>query len=449
MTDIIFSFDTEDYVNPKCADGIIRSAELLREYGYRGCYNIVGYMADALVEWGREDIVENLKKYHEIDYHSHRHSHHPTINEITDRADYQGAYEDLRWEESRGIRKVKELFDVGFLPAACPPGNSTSYVAHYLYADLGFPIYDGDEIYDSVRSRPVSTCNIWGTHYNKALENMLFTATEKSLRAYLDEKVATRDLFTFYHHPQRAYGTTFCDIDNFKGVNTPKDQWKETVLHTEEEIETFYKNYRILLELIKNDSRFRVITYKELASRLNDRESRILTRADLPVLRAQLTEKFFPVTAPESYCLADLFHACREFLCGKDEHRCGKVYGFLDTPYAVTEPVTLSASDLIATAKALRADGFLPEYIYVNDQKIGPADWMRAAMAVILDGAETVTVSPDAWQIDLDQFPMYRDLSYKNTWVHCASLEDNFLSKRFRLQSWTIRLPKGTRRTIF
>ena len=74
---------------------------------------------------------------------------------------------------------------------------------------------------------------------------------------------------------------------------------------------------------------------------------------------------------------------------------------------------------------------------------------MRAAMAVILDGAETVTVAPDAWQIDLDQFPMYRDLSYKNTWVHCASLEDNFLSKRFRLQSWTIRLPKGTQRTIF
>jgi hypothetical protein len=33
--------------------------------------------------------------------------------------------------------------------------------------------------------------------------------------------------------------------------------------------------------------------------------------------------------------------------------------------------------------------------------------------------------------------------------MHTKEFEDRYLSHRFRLQSWTIRLPKGTERKIF
>ena len=51
MTYLVFSFDVEDYINPNAADGILWSAELLRREGIRGCFNIVGRLAEALVSW--------------------------------------------------------------------------------------------------------------------------------------------------------------------------------------------------------------------------------------------------------------------------------------------------------------------------------------------------------------------------------------------------------------
>ena len=74
---------------------------------------------------------------------------------------------------------------------------------------------------------------------------------------------------------------------------------------------------------------------------------------------------------------------------------------------------------------------------------------MWAALA-ILEGAESYTIRPGLpKQIDLGEFPIVRELSYKNTWIHAKTLEDKFLSERLRLQAWTIRLPRGTDRFIF
>ena len=81
MTNVIFSLDTEDYINRDAAEGILRTAQLFRRENIKGCYQIVGMLAEALVEWNRQDIIDELREYHEVDYHSNRHSHHPTINE--------------------------------------------------------------------------------------------------------------------------------------------------------------------------------------------------------------------------------------------------------------------------------------------------------------------------------------------------------------------------------
>lgn len=90
MTNIIFSFDTEDYVNADGADAILAVAEILRSENIRGCFNIVGRLAEALEAWGRQDVIEALK-YHEIETHSLAHSYHPTINKYTDLPDFNVA----------------------------------------------------------------------------------------------------------------------------------------------------------------------------------------------------------------------------------------------------------------------------------------------------------------------------------------------------------------------
>ena len=447
MARILFSFDTEDYINEYGAEGILRLAQIFKEEGLIANFVTVGLMAEALVKWGRQDIIAAMKE-HEIVYHSHRHSMHPTINEYTDRADFYGALADFIKDETIGVKKVCDILGVSDMPAVAPPGNSTSYVAHYGYAKMGFPIYSGDDLIDAPHSRPIYACNILTTYYKKAFDDWFLTITEDEMRTYLDQKVAQRDLMIFFHHPQRAYCKHFCDIDNFYGENVPEEKWIESPRYTAEETETFYNNIRTFLRMVKADPRFTVVTYSEVLEQSRE-DTRVIDKATLAELRTQLDEYFFPVTTPNSYCVADVFNACREMLCGATTHTCGEVYGFLDAPFAITEPVTLQKKHIVKAAQTLSGEGFLPEYIYVDDKKIGPADFMRAALAVLLDGAEEVTVNPGPWQIDMDQFPNLRDYNYHNTWVHCKSLEDKYLSNRFRWQSWTFRLPRGTARKIF
>lgn len=448
MTNVIFSFDTEDIINERGTDGIIRCASILREEGVKGCFNIIGLLPDALKRWKRFDVVEELK-YHEIDFHSHSHSIHPTINEYTDKEDFNEALEEFLMDESAGIEKVKDFFKRDALPAACIPGNCTSYVAHYGYDKLGFKFFSGDDIYDKINYRPIYNCNTVSLHYARSLDGVLFKLDKNGIIDFVNETARGKHTMIFFHHPQRAFCKTFWDADNFNKKNTPKEQWKKSEIHNPEDTEKFYENFRFLVRFLRDDGDFNIITYDELSKTTQESE-RIITKEELADIRKQLDFSFFPVTVPNSYCITDIFFACRSLLLGSDTHVCGKVYGFLSEPYMAKEQVTLTYEDAVNIAKAINADTFLPTEFCIGNKTIGPRDLLDAFFAFLLDGATEYTVIPNQmWQIDLNQFPSLRDLNYKGTWIHADSLNDNYLSNRLRLQAWTIRLPQNSKRTVF
>jgi len=445
MTKIVFSFDVEDYVNPHAADGILYCAEILRKTGIRGCFNIVARLAQALVKWGRTDIIEALK-YHELDLHSLAHSYHPTINEYTDLEDYEAAKALFLQNETKARDIISDIFGVDTFFAACPPGASTSYVAHYGYAEMGIPLYVGDHLTDPVRGRNISNCNLLCTDYHLYLDNFLRESSKEEIDAVFEKAAVEKDMYVLAHHPQKGLVVEHPDILNFNGENTPEAEWKMSTPRPKEESDRFYENFAYLAEKLKNDPRFEIITYEDLAKEIL-RNPRVIRKEELPMLKAQIDEYFFPVTVPDSYCISDILLACRDFLGGAETHTCGTVFGFLDVPYAIDHPVTVSAEDIRASAGAF-GDGFLPTSVMAGAQKIGPADWLRAALEVLC-GAETVTIMPAPWQIDMDQFPKIRDMNLKGSWIHAKSFEDKYLSQRYRLQSWTYHLPKGTQRKIF
>ena len=448
MTNVIFSFDTEDIINERGADGILRCARILREEGVRGCFNIIGLLPNALKKWGRDDIIRELE-WHEIDFHSHAHSIHPTINEYTDKADYHEALNEFLRDESAGIEKVKAAFGREYLPAACIPGNSTSYVAHYGYEMLGFKFFSGDDIYDKVSYRPIYNCNTVSLHYARSLDGVLFKLSDGEIADYVNETARHKHTMIYYHHPQRAYCKSFWDADNFKCKNTPESEWIKSEIHNSEDTERFYENFRSLVRFLRDDGDFEILTYSDLATKLKENE-RIIGLKDLPKIRNQLDEYFFPITTPNSYCITDIFQACCEFLLGKDEHICKRAYGFLYEPYVATQEVTITRSDAIKIVSKIKFDDFLPSTFYANGKAIGPRELLDALFAFILDGAESYTTTPNKqWQIDLDQFPTLRDLNYKGSWIHAETLNDDYLSDRLRYQAWTIRLPKDTQRKIF
>ena len=444
MTYLVFSFDVEDYVNPNAADGILWTAELLRRAGVRGCFNIVARLAEALVEWGREDVIEALK-HHEIDLHSLAHSYHPTINEYTDLADYDAALAEFLRQEGEARRIIGEILGEEAFPAACPPGSSVSYVAHYGYAEMGIPIYTGDLLVDVAHGRPIHNCNVTSLDYHIYLEKFLLQNDRAGIDAHLERVAQSMETYIVAHHPQMAIIDRFCDLINFNGENVPREQWRLSHVRPPEVTARFYENFEYMVNKIKSDPRFRIVTYRELAQIYDDGE-RVIDRAQIPAIRAQLEEGFFPMTLPQSYCLTDMMYACRDLLLGKEKHVCGKVYGFLEEPYAIAEPTVLTAQEITAAAAQI-GDGFLPTVIRVGDRQIGPADWLRAALCVLC-GEETVTLTPAPWQIDMDQFPPIRDMKLDGGWIHRADFRDEHLSRRARLQSWTYRLPRGSARYI-
>lgn len=446
MTKLIFSFDTEDFTSSKNADAIITEAEILRSEGVRGCFCMVGLLAKQLKAWGREDVLRALE-HHEIDLHTYGHTLHPMLNEYTDIEDAYEAISEVVRREGEAIRLIKDATGCERVYTAVPPGNQKSYAAMYAYADMGIPIY-ADTFCDTDDGRGVYYCGIYHMNYTYSMENHFFSDTVDMDK--LLDRFARCDHVVIYTHPHASLVSECWDILNYDKENLREfGDFIEAKARPAYEIENFYRNMREFVRRVKADSRFRITTYSAVADELSSEESgeRVITLSDIPALRRQISESLFPVTLPDSFSLADIFHACRALLCGEDMYVAGKIYGFLSVPYAVGEALTLSADDIKASAKTIPADGFLPEKICVGGIDIGPADWMRVALAV-LDGEEKVCLMPDTALPSLDALPRLKGLNFKGTWRHSDSFEDRYLSERLRLQSWTMRFRRGYSRYV-
>ncbi len=459
MTDIIFSFDTEDLANIAGLDGILYAAEILRKHHVRGCFQTVGRLAEMLEREGRTDIIEAMK-YHEIDDHSLMHSLHPTVNELTDLEDFDRAHDLLMERQRENHDILRRIFGVDRIFDFCPPGFSVSYVSHYVAADLGLPVYAGGVVYDRVHRRPAFYCNVLSTPYDRCLEFTIFdrdenmnvrrVLSEEELAEIYDAVAKDHALEVTYHHPSMALYSEWWDMVNCVGKNPENGVMKESRKTPEEAVKLFYQRFDWLVGYLKNHPSFRITTFEELAKQY-PAAGRVVTPEDLPGLKAQLEEKFFPVTLPRSLCMTDIYHACRAFLQGKESYECGYVYGFSEEPFAIKSPVTVTKAEMEESAKRLPSYGWLPRSIIVGSSILGTADWLRAALAV-LSGQETVTVEPGEWQIDLNQFPRLRDICFNPCqWPieTPETLKDEVLTKRAKLQSWTIRLPQGTNRLVY
>ncbi len=443
MTDIIFSFDTEDFTSSRSADGILYEANLFKEEGVVGCFQVVGLLAKQLKEWGRTDVIEALS-HHEIGTHTYGHTLHPMINEYTDIEDFYKAQDELIRQESLGIDYIKENIGVKDIWSACPPGNQKSYVAMYGYHKMGIPIY-ADTFCDTAEGTGAFYCNIFHVYYAFGIEWFLRNATDEQIKEKLDE-LAKREIAVIYTHPNMVIKNDFWDAINYHKENlVPFGQWIEAEDLPKEITETVLANMRKLIRFIKADPRFRITTYSALAAELEKEGARIIKRDDIPNLYKSLKNALFPVQEPISLSLSDIMLACRDILLGKDEHICGDVFGFLSKPYEITKALLVSAQDIISACDQIKDGEFLPEKIKVGNEFIGPADWLYGAMEVIL-GAEQVNILPKAQLPSLDCMPEVRDSAFKGTWQHSDSFEDNYLSDRLRYQSWTMRFRDSSKK---
>ncbi len=446
MTDIIFSFDTEDFTSELALDCIREEAELLTEEGVRGCFCVVGLVAKRLAEDGRQDVIEALKK-HEVHFHTYSHSVRPIMDVMTDIEDAELATALAKAREDLGLQYLRKAFPNAEVLTTCPPGNETSYAAMYAYADLGLKIYAGT-CCDTVDGQGAYYCNMYHMAYTEPLDAFLFRGGDKELAEILDS-AAKKKHAILYTHPNMLRFRQFWDDANYRYKNPHVfGAWKACEKRPEEESKRFLDNYRKLIRMIKQDERFRVTTYKEIWEQELARGFRSIKRADLPEIRAKIRKCLYPLQNPCSLSLADVFEACRFFLqkegtardiaCEEEVYDCGKVYGFLQEPRGITEAITVTAEEMLESVGHMNTSGYLPTKIVVGEHILGPADWLKAALGVLC-GEKTVTILPGTQMPSLDALPGVRDCALKDTWLHPEAFEDEFLSERLRLQAWTMR----------
>ena len=436
MTEFIFSFDTEDFTSNEAADAIYREAEILREEGVRGCFCLVGLLAEQLVNWGRNDVIEALS-HHEIANHTYGHSMHPLLNEYTDIEDAKEAIRRVMETERKSIDAIKKATGRCDIYAAVPPGNQKSYAGMYGFYKLGLPIF-ADTLSDTEMGDGTFYCNVYNLNYTRSFETFLFNElTDGDMMAVLDE-LTTKKRVIAYHHPNMAIFPEFWDKLNYYKENLSEfGKWIYPERRPLEVTERFYDNFRRFVRLVKADGRFKITGYEEIAKRLSAEGERRITPADAPQILEKLKERFGYISHPVSLCIADCMLAARDFLLGKESHACGEVFGFLDTPYAITEPTSVTKDELVKSAEAIKDGEFLPSEIFVGGKRLGPADWIFAALEAVC-GKDDIKILPKEQLPSLDVIPRTKHARFTG-WMHSDEFEDKYLSKRLKLQGYTLR----------
>ena len=444
MTEVFFTFDTEDYTSPLAWDASVREANLLKKYGIKGNFNVVGYLAREWMRNKRYDVPETLKE-HVISFHSLRHSYHPTICEYTDLENYNEAKQLFYEQEMQGMGMVKAATGVFNFPAACPPGMSLSYVAMYEYAEMGIPLYLGSA-FRFEDGQSVWLCNGLHTNYDYYLENLfieghIYDVDRYEVKSFLDHIAGKKRVF-LATHPTRAAHSDFWDLVNYKRENKhPMYQWDPAPVYEHGEGEVFFEKFEELIKALQADDRFVIRDTEWLAKKVTDQAAaRVVTKDQLPEIKRQLNERFWAVRLPSgTFSIADCFAAAAHF-CNSDEpFRPGKVRGFLSDPLGVTAPVKLTADEIRTLAAKYVPDVFLPTQYQIHGRAIGPADLLFAMLDTAL-GAEEVTLTPRAQMPELTgDYEELAKLHLNRRWVHSLDFEDKYLSHRLRLQTWTLR----------
>ena len=437
MTQVLFSFDTEDYTNPGADEAVLRLAQALTAEGVRGCFNIVGEMGIALEERGRADIIRALEA-HEIDFHSWRHTWHPTVVEYGDCEDWNAGYVRFLNEERRASQAVKRIFRRDALFAAVPPGNCIASQAPYVYHDLGIPVYSGS-LFKQTRGKTIWYCNQLNLENNLYLDDVLWNEGAEAFLKRADQYLDYERVIVCMH-PNMSMYREFWDALNCKGTNQVEfGHWRFPERRTREEIDRFYQGFSQIVRYFKTTPGYELVTYEDIWKEERDRRHPLSPKRLVSALRKAKERFFFVEEGGETFSLAELYEACVHFAGGGrgDFTPRGK-RGPLEKLFSLSTPAAVTAEDIRREAANRQVFDQAPSSLRVGQTEMGPADFMWAVLEM-LEGKEEIALSPFDCTIHTEDYYSFDKFVLKNTWMHPEDFEDRYTTERLRLQAWTIR----------
>jgi hypothetical protein len=443
MTQVLFSFDTEDYVNIEAEEAVLRLAQTLSDEDVQGCFCVVGEVAAAWRQRNSRAVLDALRA-HEVDAHTWRHSWHPNIVEYSEDPDWDGSLARFLREERYAFDLVMDVCDRERIWAFVKPGNSLSAQGIYGYTLLGAPIF-GDSFVDANKGRGTWYCNAFNLNYDFSLERL----QDHGLAPFeerLDEW-ATWERLILYAHPCKLVLTEFWDAQNMFHHNPPSwGDWAPSPRRTREEVERFFALFRELIQRLKRHGGFEFATYEPVWREYQASIHRQLPKEELlPLLQGAARELTWQRAADGTgFTPAELFAAAVHVLAGRiDPFPAWGVMGPVNDPTAQSDvpsqgALTLAAEDIRRAAATMEPIVYVPATVQVGRATLGPGDMLRA-MAQVLTGAQEIILHEGP---QVPKAAARPDLAHHQTssqWCHPPEWTSEIVDNRLRWQSWTLR----------
>lgn len=213
MTDVVLSFDCEDYRTPQAADAELWWARNLSERGMRGSLQVVGELVRSLAASGRTDVLAAMEA-HEIGFHTDLHSQWPSHPEAVADLSLADGIARILATEADGMATLAKAFR-RWPVSYCSPGDSWTPASVLAMARMGVKVFCNFQLEGFSRT-PYWYCGMLATHYD--FDFMGFYqddhfAPGRFERAFDDLAARTPDdgVVIIYTHPCRLVTSAFWD----------------------------------------------------------------------------------------------------------------------------------------------------------------------------------------------------------------------------------------------
>ena len=452
---LIFSFDSEDYETPAADDAELWWAQAMTRHGLRASVCLVGELARALRDRGRQDVFDAWQP-HEIAYHSDMHSAHPTHAEYLDELDWDAGCRRVEAEERAGVSDVRNL--TGRQPIAhCKPGASWGPQVAATMNDLQLPVFC-DAPFEWSPGRPAWYCGALMLKYHHHFDGYFAEPENRveRMKRDLEQKLETAPsdgYVVMFTHPCRLLTSAF--PDNFTaGQNPPREDWRPAPLRPQQEVDAIKGDFDEFLRWVGEELKPDLGSYADLyrAHHQSSQQRRRLGGEEVAGLATAVPDVPGPVEWGGSWLSAAEQWTTLIRIVSGDERRLPlwEALGPVEQPAALDEPVGLPFADFRRLCRTELESAYLlrrlPAAVPVNGAHIGPNALLQAARQAIREQASSgewparVVIRPAEETPALAEREDIARVRYHHTWsIFSPDFEGRNLLKHVRRQLWTMK----------
>jgi peptidoglycan/xylan/chitin deacetylase (PgdA/CDA1 family) len=457
---LVVNFDVEDYITPE-SEGIDDIpkwlAQIMSEEGVTGTFFVIGEKARSLEKRGHRDVIAAMAK-HDIGSHTNFGSIHPTVTEQLEKADWENGVRQMFDQESAGVKELERIFGTRVTTLARHGG---SYGPQLICA-LGKMKagYAGSPL--NLPGRNVvwfcNALNFYGQYdgfddtYSR---DDLFEPLFDKLKAELPKLAQTVDVLPlFAGHPTKIRALQFWDLNYYDGKNPGPGEWKTPELRPVAGMKTAQKNFRRLMQYLKNQDGIEVTTFRSLME-LYSQQQEFLTSAELHDI-AQVTLKKKMILPSESFSPAEALAGFAKSIMDHQDHgslpqilEAIRPLGPLEMPVSQPGISRVTLKEVYELARKandyIQRVGSLPSFLSVRNSQIGTGSLFALFSAAYL-GLNLEKPRSDYEVPSFDPYPktheqdIIRRIEGFKTWpVHRRDLDMKNIVEKTKLQLWTLK----------